>query len=427
MYCNEHDCSAAGLAPAGEPVVSDLTRTIAFASQLYREKAAVVYAGYVGRDPLARLYLRPGRANPYPLYEQLRARGTLSRTRLGQWVTTSHRVCGAVLRDRRFGVTQVGELDASFLGLNPPDHTRLRRIATPAFSSKSVATYATRIEQVAGQLLDDAARQGEFDLVSAFAAPLPIAVITALLGVPDSDAATFTRYGVLLGGALDGIRSLRHAAQLQAADLELRQLFESLFALRREQPSDDVVSHIVAAEGDQIQPGEMLPMCFLLLIAGFETTVNLISNGVIALLGQPEQWKALCADPEGLAGRAVEETLRYDPPVHLTGRHAFEPVELEGQQIRPGQEVMTLLAAANRDPDVYDNPATFDLGRDNPAPHLAFSSGIHYCLGQPLATLEARIALRLIAERLPSLRRAGPVTRRNASVIRGPLTLPVAV
>jgi P450-derived glycosyltransferase activator len=411
--------------------MSDLTQTASFASQLYRRKAAVAYAGYVRRDPLARLSLRPGRADPYPLYERLRARGTVTQTRLGNWATTSYRVCSAVLRDRRFGVTaedpaQPDEMDLSLLGKNPPDHTRLRRIATPAFSPKAVATYAPRIELVAGRLLDEAADRKEFDLVSGFAAPLPIAVITALLGIPDSDAATFTRYGVLLGGSLDGIRSLRHAGQLMAADTELRHLFENLFALRRAEPRDDVVSHIVAAEGDQVQPSEMLPLCYLLLIAGFETTVNLISNGVIALLGHPEQWKALCADPSGLASKAVEETLRYDSPVHLTGRHALEPVELEGHSIRKNQEVITLLAAANRDPEVYDDPAVFDLSRQNPAPHLAFSSGIHYCLGQPLATLEARIALRLIAERLPGLRRTGPVTRRNATIIRGPLTLPVA-
>jgi P450-derived glycosyltransferase activator len=407
-------------------VVSDLTRTIAFASQLYREKTAVAYAGYVRRDPVARLSLRPGRADPYPLYEQLRTRGTLTPTGRGNWATASHRVCSAVLRDRRFGVFPPDGFEMSFLGKNPPDHTRLRRIAAPAFSPKAVATYAARIEQVAGQLLDEAAAKGTFDLVPAFAAPLPIAVITALLGIPDSDAATFTRYGVLIGGALDGIRSLRHAAKLQSASDELQQLFENLFALRREQPQDDVVSHIVAAEGGQVQPAEMLPICFLLLIAGFETTVNLISNGVIALLSHPEQWKALCADPEGLAARAVEETLRYDPPVHLTDRDALEPVELEGQRIRAGQKVITLLAAANRDPGVYPNPAVFDLSRENAAPHLAFSSGIHYCLGQPLATLEARIAFRLLAERLPGLRQAGPVKRRNATIIRGPLSLPVA-
>jgi len=406
--------------------MSDLSQTIAFAARLFREKAATVYAGYVRRDQLALLALRPGRADPYPLYEQLRALGPLAMTRQGDWVTTSHRVCNAVLRDRRFGVVPSDEMGLSFLGENPPDHNRLRRIATPAFSSRAVATYAARIERVASDLLDKVAGREEFDMVSAFAAPLPIAVITALLGIPDSDVATFTRYGVLIGGALDGIRSLRHAAELQAASNELRDLFGKLFALRRSEPRDDVVSHIVAAEGDQVRPREMLPMCFLLLIAGFETTVNLISNGVIALLNHPEQWKALCADPSGLAPRAVEETLRYDPPVHLTDRHAIEPVDIEGQRIGAGQDVVTLLAAANRDPEVYDNPDTFDLSRENPAPHLAFSGGVHYCLGQPLATLEARIALRLIAERLPGLREAGPVKRRNATIIRGPLTLPVA-
>lgn len=317
--------------------MSDLTHTIAFASQLYRDKTAVAYTGYVKRDPLARLSLRPGRANPYPLYEQLRARGTLTPTRQGNWATTSHRVCSSVLRDRRFGVAPPDGFETSFLGKNPPDHTRLRRVVTPAFSPKAVATYTPRIEQVAGKLLDEAATNGAFDMVSAFSAPLPIAVITALLGIPDSDAQTFTRYGVLIGGALDGIRSLSHAAQLQSASTELQQLFENLFALRREQPQDDVVSHIVAAEGGQVQPAEMLPICFLLLIAGFETTVNLISNGAIALLSHPEQWKALCADPEGLAQKAVEETLRYDPPVHLTDRYALEPIELEGQRIRTGQ------------------------------------------------------------------------------------------
>src|SRR5580698_10608863 len=197
--------------------MSDLTQTIAFASQLYREKAATAYAGYVRRDQLARLSLRPGRANPYPLYEQLRARGPLIRTRLGEWVTTSHRVCSAVLRDRRFGQTPADEVEASFLTMNPPDHTRLRRIAAPAFSPKAVATYQPRIEKVVGDLLDRAAARPAFDLVSEFAAPLPIAVITDLLGIPDADAAEFARYGVVIGGAIDGIRSLRHAAQAQAA------------------------------------------------------------------------------------------------------------------------------------------------------------------------------------------------------------------
>jgi cytochrome P450 len=168
-------------------------------------------------------------------------------------------------------------------------------------------------------------------------------------------------------------------------------------------------------------------MCNLLLVAGFETTVNLIGNGVLALLAHPAQWRALCADPETMAAKAVEETLRFDPPVQLTSRVALEPVDLDGKTVRKGQLVITLIGGANRDPETYDHPATFDLSRDNPAPHLAFSSGIHYCIGQPLARLEATIALRLLAERMPGLHRAGRVKRRNATVIRGPLRLPVTV
>jgi cytochrome P450 len=430
--------------------MSKLRPALTFATQLYRQRAEVAYSGYVRRDPMALLELRPGRDDPYAIYDRIRAAGTLVPTRLGNWATTSHRVCDSVLRDRRFGVnpatiTPAGgapaavvpeeeQLDLSFLGMDPPGHSRLRRLAQPAFSPRAVATYRDRIERTVSNLLDQAlagsgpagaAASGEFDLVSAFAAPLPIAVITDLLGVPDAGAQQFSEYGMVIGSALDGIRSLRHAAQLQAADAALNQLFEGLFELRRRDPQDDVVSRLVAAEGDQITPAEIVPMCTLLLVAGFETTVNLIGNGVLALLSHPDQWAALCADPEGLAARAVEETLRYDSPVQRTGRIALEPLELEGQPLRPGELVMTLIGAANRDPQTYDRPGTFDIQRDGPADHLAFSSGIHYCLGQPLARLEATIAFRVLAERMPGLALAGPVRRRNATTIRGPLRLPV--
>ena len=193
-----------------------------------------------------------------------------------------------------------------------------------------MATYRGRIEQTVGRMLDQAASAGEFDLVSQFAAPLPIAVITDLLGVPDANAEEFARYGASIGSALDGIKWLRHAAELQASQAALEKLFNGLFELRRREPADDIVSALVAAEGDQIRPGEMLPMCVLLLVAGFETTVNLIGNAVLALLDHPDQWAALCADPEGLARAAVEETLRWDPPVQRTARIALETVELDG-------------------------------------------------------------------------------------------------
>jgi P450-derived glycosyltransferase activator len=412
--------------------MSDAGRAAAFAARLYRQRAAVACCGYVRRDPMALLNLRRGRADPYPLYERIRASGTLVPTRLGNWMSTSHRVCDLVLRNRRFGVRldggeapEPGGFDLSFLEMNPPDHTRLRRLAQPAFSPKAVTGYRGLIERTVGDLLDRAATQGEFDLVSALAAPLPIAVITGLLGIPGADAGAFAQDGAVIGSALDGITSLRHARQLRASSDKLQRLFQDLFELRCREPADDIISSLAGAEGDQVKPAEMLGMCVLLLVAGFETTVNLIGNAVVALLGHRGQWQDLCADPQTLAARAVEETLRFDPPVQLTGRVALEPLELEGTVVRRGQSVVTLIGGANRDPEVYTEPGTFSIHRDATAEHLAFSGGIHYCLGQPLARLEATIALRALAERMPDLALAGPVRRRNTTTIRGPLRLPV--
>jgi cytochrome P450 len=265
--------------------------------------------------------------------------------------------------------------------------------------------------------------------VSAYAGALPIAVITELLGVPDANAEAFARYGAAIGRALDGIKGLRHAAELSANRVKLVEIFDNLFELRRREPRDDIVSHVVAAQmatqGDQIKPSEMIPMCVLLLVAGFETTVNLIGNAVVALLDHPQQWADLCADPAGLAPRVVEEVLRFDPPVQRTSRVAQEPMELAGRPVRRNQLVVTLIGGANRDPEVYERPNTFDIHRDPGPDHLAFSSGIHYCIGQPLARLEATIALQVLATRMPGLRLAGPVRRRNATTIRGPIRIPV--
>jgi cytochrome P450 len=407
-----------------------LAGALRFATALYARRLTDFYHRTVWRDPMAQLRGPAGRDDPYPIYERVRARGSVVPTRLGNFLSPSHEVCNIVLRDRRFGVRNgervksADEFDMSFLDMDPPDHTRLRRLAQPFFSPKLMAGYRARVfSQVDG--LISSFGDGPFDLVSSFAAPLPIAVITDLLGVPDADAERFSEVGTVIGSALSGIRSLSHAAQLRSADATLRALFSSLFELRRVSPADDVISRLVSAPGDQLRPEELRPLCTLLLVAGFETTVNLIGNAVNALLAHPSQWRDLCDDPAGLAGPAIEETLRWDPPVQRTARCALEDLDLDGVPLRRGQFVVTMLAAANRDPAVFSHAATFDIHRTPEADHLAFSSGIHYCVGAPLARMEATIALQRLAERLPGLTRAGTLRRRTSGIVRGPLHFPV--
>ena len=221
------------------------------------------------------------------------------------------------------------------------------------------------------------------------------------------------------------MQSLAHARRLIAAERELTRIFTGLFELKRREPGEDVISRLVAVEGDTIQPDELVPLCKLLLIAGFETTVNLIGNTVMALLEHPDQWRLLTENPQ-LAERAVEETLRFDAPVQRTVRHAGQDVVLRGTAVNAGQSMVLLIGGANRDPEAYPDPDRYDILRESSVDHLAFSAGIHYCLGAPLARLEATIAVRSLAERFPDLARSGPARRRPGSVIRGLQTFPVA-
>jgi cytochrome P450 len=411
--------------------VAQLRSAARFASGLYVEQARGVYEAYVRRVPFVRLRFAPGRDDPYPIYEQIRSEGPFVVTPKGNLATVDHAICKEILRSRRWGVQPEGEgppadFDLSFLDRNPPDHTRLRRLVAPAFSPRRIADLRVSVEKTVDGLLEGGEDAGELDLVSALAAPLPIAVICDLLGIPDADTAEFTRYGVAIGSALSGIRSLSHAREVMAANAAIERLFTELFELRRREPVDDLVSELVAAEdAGTIRPGELVPLCSLLLIAGFETTVNLVGNAVNALLDHPHQWAVLVTDP-GLAGAAVQETLRYDPPVQRTARVSFDETEIAGTPLARGRWVNVLLGGANRDPAVFRDPDAFDITRTDGADHLAFSSGIHHCVGRPLAELEATVALRVLAERMPGLRRAGAVRRRNATLIRGPISLPVA-
>jgi cytochrome P450 len=254
---------------------------------------------------------------------------------------------------------------------------------------------------------------------------LPIAVVTDLLGIPDANASEFAHYGATIGSALSGVQSIAHARRLVAADSQLARVFTAVFDLKRRQPGDDVISRLIAAEGDTVKPEEFVPLCKLLLIAGFETTVNLVGNTMLALLEHPDQWRLVTEDP-GLAGRAVEECLRYDAPVQRTVRAAKHDVELHGTTVKAGERVVVIIGGANRDPEVYPEPDRFDILRQTTVEHLAFSSGIHYCLGAPLARLEATVAVRSLAQRFADLKRSGPVQRRRGTVIRGLQTFPVA-
>src|SRR6478609_4926068 len=329
-----------------------------FAVEIYATRAQNIYHGLIKGDPLSQLHLAVGRADPHAVYERMRGMGPLLPTRLGNVSTTSYQVCQQVLRSRSFGVTdpaapRPGEdlLDLSLLALNPPDHTRLRRLAAPAFTPRRMAGYETLVESAIDGLLDRVAGQGRFELVSAFASPLPIAVITKMLGLPD-EPDRFRRVGATVASALDGVHSLRHAVQLFVADREMKSTFAALLIRAAQDPGDDLTSALVAQQGEEITTAELSSLVGLLLLAGFETTVNAIGNGVLALLSNPEQWQLLVQDP-ARATAVVEEVLRFDPPVQQTARvllSSSDPVELAGATVPAGQWVVLMLAAANRDP-----------------------------------------------------------------------------
>ncbi len=415
-----------------------LRESLHFVAGIYRGKVFNLRAR-IAREPMLRFETRAGRRNPYPIHEDFRSRGRLVPTYAGFLATADYELCRELVRSRKFGVRDPdtgvthgaiyegdGVIDRSMLGANAPEHTRLRRLAAPGFSAKLMRGYEEMIEKRVAILLDAAATRESFDLVHDVAAPLPIAVITDLLGLPDADTAAFEKYGETMASALDGISSLGHARRLMIADKKLERIFDRLFELRAREPRDDLVSVLVAArDDDRITSKELVSMCQVLLVAGFETTVNLISNAVLSLHRTPGAWARLVADT-GLAEAAVEETLRFDSPVQRTIRVALEDTELGGQPIAKGTWVVALIGGANRDPSVFADPSAFVIDRfaDPATPdHLAFSGGIHYCLGAPLARMEAVIALRALADRMPQLRLLDEPTMRRSVSVRGPSSL----
>ncbi len=394
------------------------------------------------RPPLAALADPAMRPDPYPVLAGLREASPFTEAGGALVVAGRHEDCSAILRDPRASSERNRSLLSppglreqrapSFLSLDPPDHTRLRRLVSQAFAPRVIARLAPRIREICGDLLTTAGPDGaagQIEVVSQLAYPLPVRIICELLGVPPADHARFAGWSASLAQSLqpqftEPDPSL--AARAEQARGEFAAYFLELIAARRARPGDDLLSGLIRAEedGQRLSEPELIATCVLLLVAGHETTVGLISNAILALLRHPDQLAALRADP-GLAAGAVEETLRYDTPVQITGRVARGGMRVGDVSVPDGAVLMLLLAATGRDPGVFTDPDRFDIRRA-PGPHLAFAAGPHYCLGAALARLEGTIAVREFAARVagPELDPAGLTYKPNLN-LRGPERLVV--
>ena len=380
-------------------------------------------------------------ADPYPTYRQLRGEDPVHHSPLGFWVLTRYDDVVAALRDprlvkepiaafvaARFGAP-VPAMGLSMLDRDPPDHTRLRGLVSKAFTPRVVEGLRPRIQQIVDGLLERVRDIGSMDLIEEFAYPIPVNVICEMLGVPVEDHERFKGWSLDIARGLDSIllppdsevpkRSIasRHA---------LADYFRELIARRRASPRADLLSGLIAAEeaGDKLSENELLATCILLLIAGHETTVNLIGNGTLALLRHPDQLKRLRDNP-ALIGSAVEELLRFDGPVQRTARIPSEDIVIDGHTIAKGEMVMPFIGAADRDPAQFPDPDRLDIGRaDNR--HIAFGWGIHFCLGAPLARVEGQIAINTLVQRFPKLALATESPEfRESLTLRGLKSLPV--
>jgi cytochrome P450 len=388
------------------------------------------------------------RADPYRICAQFLGSGPFQLAGANVAVFSTYRDCDEVLRhpssssDRLKSTMARRALEngsaprpvgpPGFLFLDPPDHTRLRKLVSKAFAPRVVNALQPEISALVDGLLDRIADKGEFEVVEDLAHPLPVAVICRLLGVPLEDEPGFSRASALLAQSLDPF--VAFTGQLQAGVEErqqavrwLREYFHGLIEERRSRPGDDFISGLIAVEesGDQLSQDEIISTCTLLLIAGHETTVNLIGNAILAMLRNPIQWAALGADA-GRAPAIVEETLRYDPPVQMIGRIAADDMTIAGIEVPAGDVMMLLLAAAQRDPAEFDRPDAFDPDR-GALRHLGFGRGAHYCLGAPLARLEAGAALSAVTARFPDARLGGEPRYKSNVTLRGLSELAVAI
>jgi cytochrome P450 len=384
-------------------------------------------------------------ADPYPFYTAMRERGPVSKASylgLPAWVVTGYDEVRQLIDDRRLSLNPengtaaaraVPWVDPDLFGrsrglltTDPPDHTRLRRLINKAFTPRQVELLEPQVRKVTDELIDAIAHRAEADLVEDFAAQLPAIVIMELLGIPAAMRREFAaNCDLFLSGDPAKLALLPEAIAAIQRDIQEQ------IAAKRRAPGQDLLSQLVLVrdEGDQLSDGELQTMSFLLLLAGLETTVHLIANGVLALLQHPEQMQALRSDPS-LIGPAVEEIARYDGPVSaIKPRFAVQEIVIGDAVISSGDPVMLCVEAANRDPSRYARAEVFDISRADPG-HLAFGYGIHFCVGAPLARLEARTALTALLDRFPDLRLGcdpAELTWRVSPVIHGLVRLPVAL
>ncbi|MFB9337764.1 cytochrome P450 [Actinoplanes octamycinicus] len=387
------------------------------------------------------LFQPEGRIDPYPAYDVLRAHAAAFPGMENQWWVTSHALVSRLLRDPSLRVADKSDYDQfwpdwrdnrgvasvvlSMLQTNPPDHSRMRRAAAATFTARRVAAMRDVITAQVHELIDEL--PAETDFVSSFAYPLPIAVICALLGIPESERHWFRQRAADLTVVLEPISSEEEMSRADKAGRDLEDYFVGLVADRQRSPGDDLTSALVQAAGaeDAVLTGEeLLANLVLLLVAGFETTTNLLGTGLQVLLDHPREADRLRSDAER-APAVVEEILRYDSPVQLTSRFTTTPLDLgDGKHLGTGTMLTMLLGSANRDPERYPDPHRFDPDRPNIQP-VSFGGGAHYCLGAPLARLEAQVAFPLLLTRLPGLALAGEPVRRDRLVLRGYASLPI--
>ncbi|MEX0800271.1 MAG: cytochrome P450 [Dehalococcoidia bacterium] len=389
-------------------------------------------------------------ADPYPMYARLREQDPIHWSPIMEsWVLTRYDDVVGVLTDtarfsadRRSARNRFAEELAkreqdfgpfgrtpTMLTSDPPLHTRLRKLVSKAFTPRMVEQLRPRIQEIVDELLEQAAGSGQADIVRDLAYPLPVIVIAEMLGVPPEDRGQFKRWSDEIVASLNGpFASEEVLKQAQQSIQGLAEYVRGVIAERRAEPRDDLISRLIDAEeqGQILSEDEMLASIMLLLVAGNETTTNLIGNGTLALLRHPDQLQRLQGEPD-LIRTAVEELLRYDSPVQTTGRVAKEDLAVAGQEVEEGQVVLTVLGAANRDPAQFENPDELDLGRQ-PNEHVSLGDGIHFCLGAPLARAEGQIAIGALIRRFPELRLApGNLEWGGTFILRGLKSLPVAL